>query len=180
MSDGLPENSSAEQQMAGNHNRSGFVVQDTSDLVNVCRRLGITGPLEPLMRELTSGRTHQPSQSQQQTHQSHNHHQHRKTTQSRSERKSLSATRSSASRTAGQQPHHQQQKQYFDDGTSEKVTYGQESWGRDSGARDLSPAEQTSSSCRHPRGGVNTDIDSGGDPSTSSMIHLANKVSLSV
>lgn len=172
----MPEDT--EHQMAGNQNRSGFVLQDSSDLVNVCRRLGITGPLEPLMRELTSGRTpqipvHSAQQSQHQS-QSHSNHQHRKSTNSRSDKKSLSVSRSSAHQPRTPDQQHKHTNPLFADGaTAEKGTYGQESWGRDSGARDLSPADHT---CRHLHVGV-TDIDNGGDASTSSMIHLANQVS---
>lgn len=197
---------------------------DSDELVSACRRLGITGPLEPLMRELKSnsqrskqqlayqlavgaGSPQSPTTVQQQQHQHHQqHHQSRQMSAAQRsgrapERKtSSSATRHSSSTRSKQQqssaaptgptsPQNQQTHQYhFLDEASKGTapTYGQESWGRDSGARDLSPAEQ--------RGLMRCDDGSGGgglmhlapvagstagdtQATTSSMIHLANQVS---
>ena len=127
---------------------------DGEELANACRRLGISGPLEPLLRELKKDKD---------SHRRHTH---------KSERKSSKHSKQCEDTVV------------LDVNTTSSKngktsTYGQESWGRDSGARDLSPEPQS----HHHRVPASTDsqltdTETGGG--TSSMIHLANKVRKSI
>lgn len=128
---------------------------DPDELANACRRLGISGSLEPLLRELkikegVSNVKESP----------------RKISQKK-EKKALARGKESIDVDA-----------YLENNVhtankTGKNSFGQESWGRDSGARDLSP---------EPHRGLDSlgavqqmiEVDAGG---SSSMIHLASKVS---
>lgn len=193
MSDGLADGTSDHRHgryiLSGISGDGGADSIDGEDLASACRRLGIAGPLEPLMREMkkenSSGNSHH------QHHHHHHHHQHHsssgggggvvissnnkeQTTSGhhhrkyahKSERKSSSATR--------------HKEQHLDEGDvkNKSSTYGQESWGRDSGARDLSPPEPSSHRMPTSSGTDSqlTDNEGPGGGNTASMIHLANKV----
>lgn len=140
---------------------------DCEELANACRRLGISGPLEPLLRELNqervlprtggtgsgcgggSGGGGENNNSKDRRHHS---------SACKSERKSNRNKQSIELSTP------------IDDRAGKSSTYGQESWGRDSGARDLSPEpHRVSADCQ-----LVGDSDTG----TTSMIHLANKVNM--
>lgn len=144
---------------------------DAEELANACRRLGISGPLEPLLRELKiKNDKYVPPISKNSP---------RKTAQGKEKRVSLSNCR------ARDQPPDQfyshdllDSKQATGYGSASagfsKNSYDKESWGRDSGARDLSPEpnmhrmHDTLSTDSH-----NIDADTGG---SSAMLHLASKV----
>lgn len=189
MSDGLADGTADHRHgryiLSGISGDGGADSIDGEELANACRRLGIAGPLEPLMREMKKENGHH------QHHHHHHHHQHHSSSGGggggaivssnnkeqptsghhhrkyahKSERKSSSATR--------------HKEQHLDEGDvkNKSSTYGQESWGRDSGARDLSPEP---SSHRMPTSSGTdsqlTDNEGTGGGNTSSMIHLANKV----
>lgn len=166
------------QYVLNNSDFSGNI--DAEELANACRRLGISGPLEPLLRELKikSDKYVSPVSP----------------TTKNSPRKS---THGKEKRVSSKQPHQQQQQpppsvpefyshEHFDSkGASNgsagagfgKNSYGKESWGRDSGARDLSP-EPNMHRMHHETlstDSQNVDTETGG---TSAMLHLASKVRL--
>lgn len=91
---------------------------DAEELTNVCRRLGISEPLEPLLRELKNKENSLLTKESP-----------RKVVQRKEKRISNKNTKESLD--CGD---NSQQSQ-----GGGKTSYGQESWGRDSGARDLSP-----------------------------------------
>lgn len=129
---------------------------DPEELASACRRLGISGPLEPLLRELkikeSIGNNAKESP--------------RKINQKK-EKKSASRSREGTDADAYMECNLQTTNK------TNKNSFGQESWGRDSGARDLSP---------EPHRGLDSlgavqqlmEANTGGSPS---MIHLASKVS---
>lgn len=135
---------------------------DAEELANACRRLGISGPLEPLLRELkikdeNSVTSATPTAAAAAAKDSP-----RKTSQKREKRLSCSKTRES--------PDYSLEQFDIKGGNS----YSKESWGRDSGARDLSPEPNS-----HRLHELNVesqlmDTEAGG---TSAMLHLASKVS---
>lgn len=149
---------------------------DAEELANACRRLGISGPLEPLLRDLKIKKDKYVSPSSPAIKDSP-----RKTS---SQRKEKQRTSSSNPKTTRQSPDLQKYDQFDSKGNSTgsasgfgKNSYGKESWGRDSGARDLSPEpnmhrmHETLSTENKPM-----DTETGG---TSAMLHLASKVSIS-
>lgn len=133
---------------------------EAEDLANVCRRLGISGPLEPLLRELKVKECAAKSTVQNESP--------RKASQKKEKRHS-SRTRETADCLAAD---------HFDSGSNQKgskTSYGQESWGRDSGARDLSPEpNRTLQDLMADAHYLDNESAGGG---TSAMIHLASKVS---
>lgn len=128
---------------------------DSEELANACRRLGITGPLEPLLRELKIKENTNVKESP------------RKVSQKREKKSVTKAHRDAAEMDAYLECNLQTANK------AGKNSFGQESWGRDSGARDLSPAE--------PQRGLDSlgavqqmgDTDAG---NSSQMMHLASKV----
>lgn len=164
---------------------------DAEELANACRRLGISGPLEPLLRDLRKKNDKYTTPSSPTTKDSP-----RKTSQ----RKEKRASSNSKTRQSQEQFH--SFNEAFDsrgaggcgggggggsggngsnsggNGGFGKNSYGKESWGRDSGARDLSP--EPSMHRMHEKLSVETqpmDTETGG---TSAMLHLASKVRLFV
>lgn len=147
---------------------------DAEELANTCRRLGISGPLEPLLRDLKikSDKYVSPA-SPANTKQSP-----RKTPQQRKDKRlSNSKTR--------QSPEYYQSYEHFDSkgnssgsaGGFGKNSYGKESWGRDSGARDLSPEPHMHR--MHEQMSIeNQQMDTTETGGTSAMLHLASKVSI--
>lgn len=144
------------------------------ELANACRRLGISGPLEPLLRDLKIKNDKYVSPSSPATKDSP-----RKTSQ-RKEKQRTSANKQQTR----QSPEFHSYEPFDSKGNSSgsagggfgKNSYGKESWGRDSGARDLSPEpnmhrmHDTMSTENQPM-----DTETGG---TSAMLHLASKVSI--
>lgn len=152
---------------------------DAEELANACRRLGISGPLEPLLRDLKKKNDkHGILLSSQPIG--------KESPRKISQRKEKRTSSNSKTR---QSPVEFQSYEQFDlrEGTGGggggggggsscfgKNSYGKESWGRDSGARDLSPEpnmhrmHETLSSEKQPE-----DTETGG----SAMLHLASKVS---
>lgn len=127
---------------------------EAEELANACRRLGISGPLEPLLREL---KTRDSTESRESA---------RKVPQKR-EKRHPSRTRESSDCVG----------ESFESGlqqTGKKNSYGQESWGRDSGARDLSPEPNRMLDDLMAEAQF---MDSESPGGTSAMIHLASKVS---
>lgn len=163
---------------------------DGEDLANACRRLGISGPLEPLLRELKRESPqphHQHHHNQQQPHQQQHHH-HQKQQSLLQQQQYSCAAGGTGRDSSGNRRHHtpsksdrkfgrnnnNKEKEIVDDKAGKSSTYGQESWGRDSGARDLSPEpHRVGTSC----GGTDVQLTDNETGTTSSMIHLANKVS---
>lgn len=156
---------------------------DGEELANACRRLGISGPLEPLLRELRK----ESSQPQ------HHHQKQQPSTSTHQQPYSCSSGAGVTGRdSSGNRRHHTPSKSDrkfgrnnnnkdkdtsagVDDKGGKSSTYGQESWGRDSGARDLSPEpHRVGASC----GGTDGQLTNNETGTTSSMIHLANKVSV--
>lgn len=132
---------------------------EAEELANACRHLGIVGPLEPLLRELKIKDTGHTSTKDTP----------RKVQQKR-EKRVPSRTRESPDCMADN----------FVDCNSQqkgsKNSYGQESWGRDSGARDLSPEPQQIH--EHLNVDANQLMDrETSDGGTSAMLNLASKVS---
>lgn len=127
---------------------------DSEELANACRRLGITGPLEPLLRELKIKENPNVKESP------------RKVTQKKDKKSSSRTHRDVADAEAYLECNLQTANK------AGKNSFGQESWGRDSGARDLSPAEHRG---LDSLGAVQQmgDTDAGG---SSQMMHLASKV----
>lgn len=170
MSDGLADG-------AGGDQRHGRYLMSTTDsidgeeLANACRRLGISGPLEPLLRELKKD-------SSANMHHHHHHHHNNKESNRKHTHKSQRKSRN---------------KECLDDNNISVMvmdghnnatntnaggkisTYGQESWGRDSGARDLSPEPHRVPASSGTDSQL-TDNETGGVGGGSSMIQLANKV----
>lgn len=147
---------------------------DAEELANACRRLGISGPLEPLLRDLKIKKDKYVSPSSPTNIRDSS----RKTSSQRKDRHRIT----SSNKQAIQSPEHQTYDQFDSKGNSTgsasgfgKNSYGKESWGRDSGARDLSPEpnmhrmHETLSTDNKPM-----DSETGG---TSAMLHLASKVS---
>lgn len=142
----------------GRYLLSGDSTFDSEELANACRRLGITGPLEPLLRELkikdgpATPIKDSPRKSQQKKE---------KKSTGRCQRDYSTADfdgnlQSSTNKTSGG-----------------KNSYGQESWGRDSGARDLSPEPHRVTDSL----GTDSQLTENETGGTSSMLHLASKVS---
>lgn len=164
------------QYVLSNSDFSGNI--DAEELANACRRLGISGPLEPLLRELKIKNDKYVSPVSP-THKNSP----RKTAQSKEKRVSSNSKsgQPSSSVTSSEYFSHE----HFDSkgagngstGTGfGKNSYGKESWGRDSGARDLSP--EPNMHRMHEMLSVdsqNIDTETGG---TSAMLHLASKVRL--
>lgn len=129
---------------------------DGEDLAKICRRLGLSGPLEPLLRELKCDPTQKYPKYVNVKEPSRKH----------------GTTKSCERKNA------KKDKEFDDCGDVQHLggrgakssTYGQESWGRDSGARDLSPEPNHRDMC----GVENQHADN--ESGTNSMIHLANKV----
>lgn len=154
---------------------------DAEELANACRRLGISGPLEPLLRDLKKKNDKYVTPSSPATKESP-----RKTSQ----RKEKRASSNSKTRQSPEQFHSFNEPFDSRGGSAGggggggggsgsgfgKNSYGKESWGRDSGARDLSPEpnmhrmHETLSVEAQPM-----DTETGG---TSAMLHLASKVRL--
>lgn len=138
----------------GKYLLSGECNFDPDELANACRRLGISGSLEPLLRELKikEGVGNVKDSP-------------RKVSQKK-ERKSTRG------KDVADVDAYLENNLHTPNRTG-KNSFGQESWGRDSGARDLSP---------EPHRGLDSlgsvqqmiEVDTGG---SSSMIHLASKVS---
>lgn len=204
--DGLADASSSDHRH-GRYIISGNDSIDGEELANACRRLGISGPLEPLMRELKKDgqqsqhlhnsndvQRHQyhsdvnnkkqdqninQQQSQHHHHQSNHHHHHRKYASKSDKKTSSSIKHRENYNTNDDDGHHLLCGDSLRSaGGGKTSTYGQESWGRDSGARDLSPEPSTHRIPATSSGGDSqlTDNETGGG-TTASMIHLANKVS---
>lgn len=134
---------------------------EAEELANACRHLGIAGPLEPLLRELKIKDTGHTSNKETP-----------RKVQHKREKRVPSRTRESPDcMTDNFVDYNLQQK-------GSKNSYGQESWGRDSGARDLSPEPQ------RMREDLNADAAGqlmdceAGDGGTSAMLNLASKVSV--
>lgn len=131
---------------------------EAEELANACRHLGISGPLEPLLRELKI-KDAGPASNKETP---------RKVQQKR-EKRVPSRTRESPDCMADNFVDCNLQQK------GNKNSYGQESWGRDSGARDLSPERL--------HDGLNADaaaqlmVCEAGDGGTSAMLNLASKVS---
>lgn len=140
----------------GRYLMSGDCNFDSEELANACRRLGITGPLEPLLRELKIKEGAPTSKDHS-----------RKVGQKKEKRSSSRGKDVGEMDVSIENNLHSANK-------AGKSSYGQESWGRDSGARDLSPEPQ-SQRAMDSLGSVQqmTENDTGG---SSSMIHLASKV----
>lgn len=141
---------------------------DANELANACRRLGISGPLEPLLRDLKTKNDKYISPSSPATKDSP-----RKTSQRKEKRFSNNSK-------TKQSPDHHQYENYDTKGncSSSAVGFGQNSYGKeskDSGIRDLSP-EPNPSHRAHELTVENQimDTEPGG---TSVMLHLASKVS---
>lgn len=148
---------------------------DAEELANACRRLGISGPLEPLLRDLKIKNEKYVSPSSPAKDSP------RKTSQ-RKEKRTSSANKQQTK----QSPEFPSYEPFDSKGNSSgsagggfgKNSYGKESWGRDSGARDLSPEpnmhrmHETLSNDNQPM-----DTETGG---TSAMLHLASKVSINL
>lgn len=155
---------------------------DAEELANACRRLGISGPLEPLLRDLKKKNDKYTTPSSPAISKESP----RKTSQRKDKRSSSnSKTRYS--------PEFQAFEAFETRGSGGngsagggggtggfgKNSYGKESWGRDSGARDLSPEpnmhrmhDTLSAECQP----IDTETGGGG---TSAMLHLASKVRIS-
>lgn len=134
---------------------------DTEELANACRRLGISGPLEPLLRELKLKDHVSASQVKDSP---------RKSSHKKDKRQSSCKTKESPDCSETFDITLQQTAQKFG-----KSSYGQESWGRDSGARDLSPEPYRISESLGTDSQMTENETAGG---TSAMLHLASKVSL--
>lgn len=134
---------------------------DSEELANACRRLGITGPLDSLLRELkvkenTSSNVKESTRKVNQ----------KKTKRSQSRENDLNEVVDGYLESSLQAAN-----------KAAKNSFGQESWGRDSGARDLSPEPK--------RGGLESlgsvpQLADGDASGSSQMIHLASKVSWNI
>lgn len=134
---------------------------EAEELANACRRLGISGPLEPLLRELKikDGTTKPITQTDSIDSP-------RKVSQKK-EKRHPSRNRESSDCLGENFESVLNQK-------GNKNSYGQESWGRDSGARDLSPEPNRILDDLMAEAHFLDNESPGG---TSAMIHLASKVS---
>lgn len=153
---------------------------NAEELANACRHLGISGPLEPLLRDLkiksdkyvppVSPATNKDSPQ-------------RKTTSQRKE--------GSSSKRLSSQWHSPEYHLYEHSDSAKgsagggKNSYGKESWGRDSGARDLSPEpnsmhrmHETLATENQPSMDTVETSGAGSGGGTSAMLHLASKVSV--
>lgn len=144
---------------------------DADELANACRRLGITGPLEPLLRDLKAKNEKYVSPASPASRDSPRKVQRRDNKRSSSQSKQR------------QSPDHHQPYDTF--GTKENcggggiAGYGQNSYGKeskDSGIRDLSP-EPNPSAHRRPNELTESQIMDSEPGGTSAMLHLASKVS---
>lgn len=144
---------------------------DAEELGNACRRLGISGPLEPLLRDLKKKNDKHVSPALPATKDSP-----RKTSQRKQKRTSATSKTRQSPDIHLYEPFDPKEGK----GTSGsaggfgKNSYGKESWGRDSGARDLSP-EPNMHRMHETLSTENQtmDTETGG---TSAMLHLASKV----
>lgn len=175
---------------------------NADELANACRRLGISGPLEPLLRDLKIKNDKYVSPASPAHNNSNKDSPQRKSTSQRG--KEGGKQRLSSSQCKGHSPDYQSY-EHSDSakgggggggggGYGKNSSYGKESWGRDSGARDLSPepnsmhrmhetlATENQSSMDTETGGVGIGGvgggGGGGGGGTSAMLHLASKVSL--
>lgn len=142
---------------------------DADELANACRRLGITGPLEPLLRDLRSKNEKYVSPASPTSRDSP-----RKISQRRDKR----ASNQNKQR---QSPDHQPYESFATKESSGSgsgiVGYGQNSYGKeskDSGIRDLSPEPNPH---RRPIELTDSQIMDSEPGGTSAMLHLASKVS---
>lgn len=134
---------------------------EVEELANACRRLGISGPLEPLLRELnTKETTSYQSEVKESPRKSSQKKERRERQSSRAREPVDDSLDESYDHLVGQK--------------SNKTPYGQESWGRDSGARDLSPEPNRILENLIAETQLLDNDSSGG---TSAMIQLASKVS---
>lgn len=142
---------------------------DAEELANACRRLGISGPLEPLLRDLKKKNDKYVWPASPATKDSP-----RKTSQ-RKEKRASSNSKIRQSPDIHYEPFDPKGSGSGSAGGFGKNSYGKESWGRDSGARDLSP-EPNMHRMHETLSAENqtTDTETGG---TSAMLHLASKVS---
>lgn len=147
---------------------------DADELANACRRLGITGPLEPLLRDLKAKNEKYVSPASPASARDSP----RKISQRRDNKRSTSQNKQR------QSPDHHQPYDTF--GTKDNcggggnAGYGQNSYGKeskDSGIRDLSP-EPNPSSHRRPNELTESQIMDSEAGGTSAMLHLASKVSV--
>lgn len=132
---------------------------DTEELANACRRLGISGPLEPLLRELKSKDNVNFNQSNESP---------RKVNAVKKDKRQSSCKLKESPDCTDNFDTALQQSQKFG-----KHSYGQESWGRDSGARDLSPEPHRITESLGTDSQMTENETAGG---TSAMLHLASKV----
>lgn len=175
---------------------------NAEELANACRRLGISGPLEPLLRDLKIKNEKYVSPV------SPAHH-----NKDSPQRKTTSQRKEGGKRLSSQCKRHSPDYHLYEHSDSAKGSagggggggggggygknsYGKESWGRDSGARDLSPEpnsmhrmHETLTTENQPSmdtetggggggcGGISSG-GGGGGGGTSAMLHLASKVSL--
>lgn len=131
---------------------------NTEELATACRRLGITGPLDSLLRELKiqdSPVTCKESP--------------RKSSQKKEKRSS------SRSKEANDVVEAYLENSLLAASKVAKNSFGQESWGRDSGARDLSPEPQRGGGL-DALGTMQQHIAEADVSGSSQMIHLASKV----
>lgn len=151
-------------------NAAGFGIE-ANELANACRHLGITGPLEPLLRELKIKElSSSPSSQQQHQQSSSNHKESPRKVQQKREKRVPSRTRESPDCLADN---------YGDCNLQQKSS--QQSWGRDSGARDLSPEpHRMHESLNADVVAQLMDCETGDDGGTSAMLNLASKVSSTV
>lgn len=171
---------------------------NADELANACRRLGISGPLEPLLRDLKIKNEKYVSPASP----AHNHSRDSPQRKSTSQRKEGGKQRLSSSQCKRHSPDYHLY-EHSDSakgsaggggggGGGKNSSYGKESWGRDSGARDLSPepnsmhrmhetlATENQPTMDTEMGGIGvvSSGGGGGGGGTSAMLHLASKVSL--
>lgn len=169
---------------------------NADELANACRRLGISGPLEPLLRDLKIKNEKYVSPASP----AHNNNKDSPQRKSTSQRKEGGKQRLSSSQCKRHSPDYR----LYEHSDSAKgsagggggggdygknSSYGKESWGRDSGARDLSPepnsmhrmhetlATESQPTMDTEMGGI-VGSGGGGGGGTSAMLHLASKVSI--
>lgn len=145
---------------------------DADELANACRRLGLSGPLEPLLRDLKKKNDKYVSPASPAREKDSP----RKVSQ-RKEKRSVSSN----SKTKQSADIHLYEP--FDKGSSNaggfgKNSHGKESWGRDSGARDLSP-EPNMHRMHKTLSNENQIMDTE-TAGTSAMLHLASKVRITI
>lgn len=162
---------------------------NAEELANACRHLGISGPLEPLLRDLKIKNDKYVSPVSPATNKDSPQ---RKST---SQRKEGNSKRLSSSQWHSPDYHLYEHSDSVKgsaggggsgSGGYGKNSYGKESWGRDSGARDLSPEpnsmhrmHETLATENPPMMDTETCGGGGGGSGggTSAMLHLASKVS---